>query len=89
MVARGLRCDIEIVKILRCSQPLAVLADHLSKAKLGDFVKYAFREGIDVPEKAAKVPKALSQWVLDPKEDDSLGFKILQDLALVTDVLGY
>ena len=29
------------------------------------------------------------QWVLDPKEDDSLGFKILQDLALVTDVLGY
>jgi len=63
VVARGLRCDIEIVKILRCSQPLAVLADHLSKAKLGDFVKYAFREGIDVPEKATRVPKALIQWV--------------------------
>jgi len=53
VVARGLRCDIEIVKFLRCSQPLA-----------GDFVcKYAFREGIDVSEKAARVPKALAQWV--------------------------
>jgi len=33
--------------------------------------------------------KSRSGKVLDPKEDDSLGFKSLQDLALVTDVLGY
>ena len=89
VVARGLRCDIEVVKILRCSHPLAILADHLSKAKVESFVKFAWHQGFVVPQKAAKVPNSLMQWVLDPKEDDSLGFKILQDLALVTDVLGY
>ena len=89
VVARGIRCDIEVVKILRCSQPMAVLADHLSKFKLKEFVKFAFDQRINMPAAPAKIPDALRQWVLDPKEDDSLGFKILKELSLVTEVLGY
>ena len=36
----------------------------------------------------ASVPKALLDWVADPREDDFLGNRILEELAPTMDILG-
>ena len=88
-IASAIGCRMEIVKITRCSTPGAEMADALSK---GHFLRFwaVHKEAkeFEVPLDMAWVPKALTTWVLDPKEDSQLGDRILEELSMYTPVLG-
>ena len=89
-VAAGLGCTVDIVKVTRCSTPLATMADALSKAAFMRFWDLArSTDSVLLPLEPGWVPPALLQWVAAPKNDDELGHKILSQVALKTKVLGY
>ena len=80
-VATGLGCRFEIEKIARCSEPLAHMADALSKADFGRFWDVAAAHGgFNLPRQPAGIPQPVIEWTKDPKRDDLLGDKILQDI---------
>jgi hypothetical protein len=84
-VAAGLGCVVAIEKITRCSVPGAVAADALSKA---DFTRFR-KVTCGLPSDPLWVPRQILVWMLDPKKDDDLGCKILEELGGKTAVLGY
>ena len=89
-VASGLACQVDLVKIGRCSTPLADMADALSKSAFPRFRDIAFRSGFSrLPAEPAWVPSAILHWIANPVPDDGLGDKILRELAMRTLVLGY
>ena len=88
-VAAGLMCEVHIKKITRCSNTEATLADCLSKAAFNKFWNIAKLEKLTFPLDMAKVPKVLMKWILNPKTDDSLGHRILKELAQETSILSY
>ena len=88
-VAAGLGCRVEVVKITRCSTPLADMADALSKAAFERFRGLARQNNLDLPREPLVVPKALRSWVQNPTPDFELGQKILRELARTGPVLGY
>ena len=88
-VAAGLGCRLEIVKITRCSTPLADMADALSKAAFKRFWGLAHQNTPDLAVVPLPVPKALRDWVENPTPDFGLGEKILKQLALSGAVLGF
>ena len=87
-VAAGLGCRIEVKKITRCSTPLANMADSLSKGEFMRFWSQCKEEELNLPLDMAWVPRELLRWILDPKEDDRLGQKILLELSAFVPVLG-
>lgn len=87
-VATGLGCSVNLVKITRCSTNLADMADALSKAAFPRFWALA-KLHPRMPLAPAWVPPALLKWLANPKYDDQLGHKILQQVAIRTSVLGY
>ena len=88
-VSTALECRVNIVKITRCSNPEADMADALSKAELIRFRRVAMKENIHIQENMGTVPQALLDWVNDPKEDWFLGHNILNEISRETAVLGY
>ena len=57
------------------------------KSGLQAFLGVIGEEGVRGPP--AAVPRALLKWIVQPVEDDSLGSKILSELAVKSLVLGY
>ena len=89
-VAAGLGCRVDLLKISRCSTPLADMADALSKCAFQRFWDIANVGGFqDLPIGPAWVPVSLTAWLDAPAPDDTLGEKILSELAKRTLVLGY
>ena len=89
-IAAGIGCNFDIVKITRCSTPLASMADALSKADFSCFWSTAYQNGgFNLGLDPAWVPPSLLQWIEYPKPDDLLGHKILLELAKKGPVLGY
>ena len=87
-VASGLGCWLEIVKITRCSNAGADMADALSKADFGRFWGLNDVAGFRCGVEPAWVPVNLLAWLEAPCPDEGLGQRILEELALRTDVLG-
>ena len=79
-VAAYLGCRLEVVEILRCSTPEAVMADALSKAAFGRFWQTAGEAGLMLPSMPMPVPLALTAWLNDCLPDDDLGDKLIRDL---------
>ena len=84
-VAASINCQLEIVKITRCSNALAEAADAVSKA---DFYKMRrLMPGASIGP--ARVPRALLVWVNNPVEDRNLGARILREMGVERNILGY
>lgn len=81
-VVAALGCKLFVEKITRCSSPLAVMADALSKSDFSRFWGTAYKNGgFDLPLQPLVVPRALLQWVADPRPDDELGLRLVAELA--------
>ena len=87
-VATGLGASVEITKILRCSTPLATMADALSKANFHKFWEINNQIHLNLPIDQAWVPPSLLLWINNPTPDDLLGDKILTDISKHSLVLG-
>ena len=87
-VAAALRCRLEVVKIRRCSNLGAVMADALSQ---GDFRRFrAAAVGVQPTAVPATVPPAIGRWLARPVADNDLGQRILRDMAVAgTALMGY
>ena len=57
MVAAALQCKVDIVKITRCVNAYATMADYISKGKFAEFKKIAKEEKLDLPVEWEPVPK--------------------------------
>lgn len=89
-VAAGIGCNFDVVKITRCSSPLSSMADALSKADFARFWGIAYQNGgFNLGLDPAWVPPSLLQWIDSPRPDDSLGSKLLRDIATRGHVLGF
>ena len=90
IVAAGLGCRVDIVKITRCSTPLASMADALSKGAFSRFWSLAnASSSLSLPSDPGWVPVSLLRWINAPSDDEGLGDKILFELAKKTSILGY
>ena len=87
VVADGLGCWLDIVKITRCSNTLADMADALSKADFSRFWATNDAEGLACGLEQAWVPRSLLLWLEDPCLDEGLGSRILAELNLFTELL--
>ena len=83
-VAAALECQLEIVKIRRCSNGPSCAADAISKA---DWVRFRhLMPGATL--EPARVLVTLLRWVEDPVEDRTLGERILQEMGIRRSILG-
>ena len=88
-VAASLGCRVDLLKISRCSTPLADMADALSKCAFQRFWDIANVGGFrDLPIGPAWVPVLLTAWLDAPALDDSLVQKILSERAKRSLVFG-
>ena len=85
-VAAFLGCRIEVLKITRCSNAWASMADALSKGAFGRFRALADSDGLGpLPRLPLAVPPPLLEWAAAPSADWELGEKLvawLQGLGL-------
>ena len=73
-VAAFIGCRIEVIKISRCSNPWAEMADALSKGALTRFAAIkAATPGATFPFLPLPVPEPLLNWVKNPTADWGLG----------------
>jgi hypothetical protein len=86
-VAAALDCRVDIVKITRCSNTGAKLADSLSKAEFREFRDEAEKEDWQLDTAPAWVPTSILAWIARPVADDLLGEKILRELTARTPLL--
>ena len=84
-VAKALSCNIQLTKVLRCSDSHTIVADAISKADFDTLDRLM----PDKNEDPCRVPRTLLQWINDPREDIKLGDKILREMAQYTMLLGY
>ena len=77
------------MKITRCSNAGADMADALSKADFRRFWSLSDGAGFDCPVEPAWVPVSLIAWLESPCPDEGLGQRILGEISLRTDVLGF
>ena len=87
-VAAGLGCRFTIEKITRCSGPGAKMADSLSKGNFNEFRRTALASGWALAVAPACVPGQILAWLQNPRDDEDLGQRILQELSTSTEVLG-
>ncbi len=88
-LAAALDCRFEIHKIRRCSTPGAVMADAISQ---GDFRRLrAAAAAADWPLQPtpAALPSTLLRWACHLVPDDDLGARLLRQLSLSGQYLGY
>ena len=83
-VAVSINCKLEIRKVTRCSTVGAEAADAVSK---GDFLRFR-RLKPQSKMNPGKVPRALVDWVNNPREDKGLGARILGEMGVDRNVLG-
>ena len=88
-VSTAIECRVDIVKITRCSNPQAVMADALSKAEFALFEATSVKEGIVMQENMGWVPQALLDWIDSPRKDIFLGDKILLEMSKSCQIIGY
>ena len=88
-VSTAIECRVDIVKITRCSNPQAVMADALSKAEFALFEATSVKEGIVMQENMGWVPQALLDWIDSPRKDIFLGDKILLEMSRNCQIIGY
>ena len=88
-VAAALGTAVDLVKIRRCSNAGAVIADQLSKGELATACATAETHGQPLQQEPARLDGPLLVWLQNPVVDDELGAKILRHLAQQTDILGY
>ena len=80
-VAAALGCKVEVIKITRCSTPLADMADALSKAAFSRFRQLSLvHQDLEIPLVGLLPPRALLHWVARPTVDWNLGDKLLSEL---------
>ena len=80
-LAATFACRIEVEKIARCSSPLAVMADSLSKASYTKFWSVAYGNGgFNLSLQPASVPGELLAWIEDPRQDDDLGDRLVKEI---------
>ena len=78
-VASSLGCRFEIEKVTRCSEPLAVMADALSKADFAKFWAEAGQLGdLDLGSHPASIPGPIVAWIRNPRRDDELGDRLVE-----------
>ena len=81
-VAAGIGSRVDLVKITRCSTPLASMADALSKGEFGRFRAWQVSSfAKTLPFAPLEVSPALLRWVARPTADWQLGDKILAELS--------
>ena len=69
---------------------MATLSDLLSKGAFQKFWDQAKAiENINLPLDMARVPRSLLTWIKNPRPDDDLGKKILEEISESTSVLSY
>ena len=76
VVARGINCKLDVVKITRCSNRGSIMADALSKGALQKMVSLWTGP---LPD-AARVPRVLLKWLGNPVPSDTLGEEILAEI---------
>ena len=80
-VAAALGCQLEVVKITRCSESYSSMADALSK---GDFVRFrslaTALPDLALPVNPLPVPASILRWVARPSADWDLGDSIIREL---------
>ena len=81
VVAAGLGCHVDILKVTRCSSRGPILADLVSKAKFHEFRDKCSSWGMEMAAAPMDIPKVLMEWVCLPRPDDDLGSRILGHLA--------
>ena len=80
-LAATFACRIVVEKIARCSSPLAVMADSLSKASYTKFWSVAYGNGgFNLSLQPASVPGELLAWIEDPRQDDDLGDRLVKEI---------
>ena len=84
-VASAINCNLEIVKITRCSTNLANAADSLSKANFTQFRNYMPEAELQM----LRVPRAVLKWIENPCEDRLLGKRIIYEMQIPMNILGY
>ena len=87
VLSSSLGCRLHVTKITRCSTPLAVMADALSKGAFLRFWSLVKENQFLMPLDMAPVPKALTAWILDPKDDPDLGKKLVNELSMTLPLL--
>ena len=88
-VAASIGCRFDIEEITRCSTPLAVMADALSKGNFPRFWREAYAQGgLGLPLEPLRVPLALRVWLENPVPSVDLGQLLLRELAVSGPVLG-
>jgi hypothetical protein len=88
-VAAGFGIAVSIIKVTRCSETGAVLADQLSKARFSAFRQTAQTANWPLQIAPAAVPVSLLQWIDKPVPSDGLGHTILKELSMSFPVPGY
>ena len=88
-VAAGLGCTVDLVKITRCSNDGANLADALSKGAMSRFWELVEDSDFILPLEPEVVPGPIVCWATNPQPDFDLGEKILRHLAGELEVLGH
>ena len=83
-VARALNVDLEIIKVRRCSVPGAVVADLLSKGKVPEGLDMM---GGNTVADMGFISRVFLKFLEDPVPDRALGFKIVEEMAQVMDVV--
>jgi hypothetical protein len=86
-VAAALDCRVDIVKITRCSNSGARMADCLSKADFAGFRSEAATAGWELDLEPAWIPASILAWIARPVADDLLGEKVLAELTARTPLL--
>lgn len=81
VVAAGIRCQLTVDKITRCSDTGSRLADLLSKGRCQTFRKLAPPSWV-LPLEPARIPPSLLYWVHHPTADPLLGQRILADIGV-------
>ena len=81
VVAAGLGCHVDILKVTRCSGQGAILADLISEASFSEFRQRSREWGMEMEAAPASIPKVLMEWVCLLRPDDKLGQRLLMHLA--------
>ena len=79
-VAAGIGCRVDIVKIRRCSTPLADMSDALSKSDFRRFWALSRSLNLNLPVDPLPVPSGILAWVANPRVDWGLGDRLLHGL---------
>ena len=88
-VSAAIGCKLEIMKVARCSNTGAIIADHLSKAEFREARQIATDNNIEMNLDPLKIPQSILKWACNPQPDDQLGARILEEIAKSREILGY